>query len=60
MQSNICNPRQTRNIIPYHIARRLCTIIIFDTEIMYSCLKELQVSEGITKALSVDRKSFLQ
>ena len=65
-----CHPRHIRNNIPYNLARRLCTIIS-DAEILDTRLKELQVLllqrhypsklilNGITKALSLDRKELL-
>ena len=65
-----CHPTQTINNIPCNLARRLCTIIS-DTEILDTRLKELQVFllqrhcprklilNGITKALSLDRKELL-
>ena len=64
-----CHPRHTRNNIPYNLARRLCTIS--DEEILDTRLKKLQVLllqkhfprklilNGITKALSLDRKELL-
>ena len=64
-----CHPRHTRNNTPYNLARRLSTIS--DEEILDTRLKKLQVLllqkhfprklilNGITKALSLDRKELL-